>query len=110
LLAAAKAQVEAAQAEEESAPDATRVKRALEIDDKDEGEQIPVKRSRVDELERQVWYDDKIGKALLGIAVGLGVRYTPFPSLSPLSFFFRNSYNTKFDMDTNSSVVLPYLT
>jgi hypothetical protein len=87
LLAAAKAQVEAAQAEEESAPDATRVKRTLEIDEKDAGEQIPVKRTRVDDLERQIWYDDRRGRALLGLAIGLSARY-PLP---PLSFSFRNS-------------------
>jgi hypothetical protein len=77
LLAVAKAQVEAAQAEEESEPHGTKVKRALEIDEKDEGEEATVKRSRVDDLEKQVWYGDLRGSALLGIAVGLGVRYLP---------------------------------
>jgi len=72
LLAAAKAQIEAAQAEEESEPPATRVKRTLEIDEKDSGEEIPVKRTRVDDLERQIWYDDRRGRALLGLAIGLG--------------------------------------
>lgn len=84
LLAAAKAQVEAAQAEEESEPSATRVKRTLEIDEQDSNEEIPVKRTKVDDLEKQIWYDDRRGRALLGLAIGLGVRYV-LP-LSPQSF------------------------
>jgi hypothetical protein len=94
-LAAAKAQVEAAKAEEEQAPPTTRVKRALEIDEESPAQGVVVKRARVDELEREVWYDNRRGRALLGLAIGLGARYT-FP-LFLVSF------------GADRSVVLPYL-
>jgi hypothetical protein len=94
-LAAAKAQVEAAKAEEEQAPPTTRVKRALEIDEESPAQGVVVKRARVDELERDVWYDNRRGRALLGLAIGLGARSTStFPS-----FLF----------GADDSVVLPYL-
>lgn len=82
-MAAAKAQVEAAKAEEESAPHTTRVKRALEIDEESPAEQVSIKRARVDDLEKEVWYDNRRGRALLGLAIGLGARY-----LSPTSILF----------------------
>lgn len=109
-MAAAKAQVEAAQAEEESEPPATRVKRTLEIDEKDSGEEIHVKRSRVDDLEKQIWYDDRRGRALLGLAIGLGARYTN-PPTSPQSFLpqFHPILIPNFEFNINGSVVLPYL-
>lgn len=71
--------MEAAKAEEESAPPTTRVKRALEIDEQEATprEEVPVKRARVDELEREVWVDGRRGRALLGLAIGLGARYVP---------------------------------
>ena len=72
-MAAAKAQVEAAKAEEETSPDA-RVKRALEIDEKSPTDEAPVKRARVDDLEREVWVDGRRGRALIGLAIGLGAR------------------------------------
>jgi len=79
LLATARAQIEASQASTESLPPPqTRVKRALEIDPQDEREEtaaVPVKRARVEELEREVWVDGRRGRALLGLAIGLGARY-----------------------------------
>src|SRR5205814_10029496 len=56
----------------------TRVKRALEIDPDTElgpEEHVPVKRARVENLEREVWVDGRRGRALLGLAIGLGARY-----------------------------------
>jgi hypothetical protein len=79
LLAAAKAQVEAAKAEEEAAPPDARVKRALEIDEESPAQEVPVKRARVDDLEREVWVDGRRGRALLGLAIGLGARYSKPP-------------------------------
>ena len=67
--------MEAAKAEEESAPPTTRVKRALEIDEQSPAQEVPVKRVKVDDLEREVWVDGRRGRALLGLAIGLGVRY-----------------------------------
>lgn len=67
--------MEAAKAEEESAPPTTRVKRALEIDEQSPVQEVPVKRVRVDDLEREVWVDGRRGRALLGLAIGLGARY-----------------------------------
>jgi hypothetical protein len=108
-LAAAKAQIEAAQAEEESEPPATRVKRTLEIDEKESGEEIHVKRTRVDDLERQIWYDDRRGRALLGLAIGLGARYAlpSFPTFLPSAVHAILIPN--FEFNINGSVVLPYL-
>ena len=94
-MAAAKAQVETAKAEEERDPSTSRVKRALEIDEDSPAQGVVVKRARVDELEREVWYDNRRGRALLGLAIGLGARYPhlPLPSVSK----------------ADDSVVLPYL-
>ena len=75
LLTAAQAAVNAAQVEQASAPPTTRVKRALEIDEESSAQEVPVKRARVDDLEREVWIDGRRGRALLGLAVGLGARY-----------------------------------
>ena len=75
VIAAAVDQVKTALAEEESAPAIKRVKRALEIDEKDEHEEVPVKRARVENLEREVWLDGRRGRALLGLAIGLGARF-----------------------------------
>ena len=54
------------------------MKRALEIDADSPAEETIVKRARVDDLERAVWVDGAKGRALLGLAVGLGVRYVRF--------------------------------
>lgn len=75
LLTAAQAAVDAVQAEQVSVPPTTRVKRALEIDEESSAQEVPVKRARVDDLEREVWIDGRRGRALLGLAVGLGARY-----------------------------------
>ena len=100
----AKAQVEAARAEEKSAPPTTRVKRALEIDEESPGEEATVKRARVDDLEKEVWYDNRRGRALLGLAIGLGARYpVPWFPVSPsFLFLWEDTFDT-------ISVVLPYL-
>jgi len=50
------------------------VKRALEIDEESPAQQVNVKRARVDDLEREVWVDGRRGRALLGLAIGLGAR------------------------------------
>lgn len=73
LLAAAKAQVDAAVAEEQTSPPTSRVKRALDIDEESPAEETTVKRARVDDLEREFWAEGRRGRALLGLAVGLGV-------------------------------------
>ena len=73
LLAAAKAQVDAAAAEEPAIPPTTRVKRALEIEEQG-GESLNVKRAKVEDLEKAVWIDERRGRALLGLAIGLGAR------------------------------------
>jgi hypothetical protein len=74
LLAAAKAQVEAAKAEEQSAPPAKSVKHKLEVDENSIAEEVQVKRARVDDLEREAWVDGRRGRALIGLAIGLGAR------------------------------------
>ena len=76
LLEAAKAQVEATKAEEESGPTTTRVKRALEISEETNEEEVPVKRVRVEQFEKEVWVDGRRQRALLGLAIGLGARYS----------------------------------
>jgi len=86
LLAAAKAQVDAATADEQSAPPTTRVKRALEIDEAEEGDEVNVKRAKVEDLEKAVWIDERRGRALLGLAIGLGARYLL------LSFYVKCGY------------------
>ena len=67
------------------------MKRALEIDEESSAQEVPVKRARVDDLEREVWIDGRRGRALLGLAIGLGARYPPRQSI------------------LTCSVVLPYL-
>lgn len=62
------------------------MKRALEIDEESPAEEVPVKRARVDDLEREVWVDGRRGRALLGLAIGLGARY-PSPHYSRLTHF-----------------------
>jgi hypothetical protein len=61
------------------------VKRALEIDEESPADEVPVKRARVDDLERAVWVDGRRGRALLGLAIGLGARYL-FPYSHTNSF------------------------
>ena len=63
-----------AQAEEQAIPLTTRVKRALEIDEDSPAQEVNVKRARVDDFEREVWVDGRRGRALLGLAIGLGAR------------------------------------
>jgi hypothetical protein len=51
------------------------VKRALEIDEESPSQDVSVKRARVDGLEKEVFLDGVRGRALLGLAIGLGARY-----------------------------------
>lgn len=87
MLAAAKAQVDSANAEEGSAPPTARVKRALEIDEDSPSQDVSVKRARVGDLENRVLLYGRrggvvLGLAMVGLGIGWGARYPPLLSQS----------------------------
>jgi hypothetical protein len=99
IIATAKAQVEAAKEEEEEAvakveeleaKATSRSKRALE---EAEGEEGSVKRVRIGDIERQAWIDARRGRALLGLAIGLGARYAFSHSLLMTVLYYHIWFN-----------------
>jgi multidrug resistance efflux pump len=111
-IATAKAQVEAARAEEKEAvakveeleAKATRLKRSLEVEAEEEGSS---KRARVGDGERQAWIDARRGRALLGLAVGLGARYFQFFTFRLLTtvLYYRIWFNGSTDFDVYGECV-----
>ena len=57
----------------------SREKRAREADEESSADQAPAKRARVDEVGQHGWMDGNRGRALLGLAIGVGARYFPDP-------------------------------